>query len=71
MRLPIENSEKELVLINLHLEAYDDGEGKIAQTNMLKEIMKEKASKGCSVFFSTHVLEVAEKLCDRIGIINI
>ena len=36
----------------------------------LKEIMREKASKGCSVFFSTHVLEVAEKLCDRIGIIN-
>ena len=26
--------------------------------------------KGNTVFFSTHVLEVAEKLCDRIGIIN-
>lgn len=36
----------------------------------LKEMMKEHASKGNSVFFSTHVLEVAEKLCDRIGIIN-
>ena len=37
---------------------------------MLKEMMKEHARKGNSVFFSTHVLEVAEKLCDRIGIIN-
>lgn len=36
----------------------------------LKEKMKEHKSKGNSVFFSTHVLEVAEKLCDRIGIID-
>ena len=36
----------------------------------LKELMKEHAKKGNTVFFSTHVLEVAEKLCDRIGIIN-
>lgn len=36
----------------------------------LKEIMKSHKSKGNAVFFSTHVLEVAEKLCDRIGIIN-
>lgn len=36
----------------------------------LKEMMKEHASEGKTVFFSTHVLEVAEKLCDRIGIIS-
>ncbi len=36
----------------------------------LKEMMKKHKEKGNSVFFSTHVLEVAEKLCDRIGIIN-
>lgn len=36
----------------------------------LKQILKEHTKKGNSVFFSTHVLEVAEKLCDRIGIIN-
>jgi len=36
----------------------------------LKEMMKEHAQKGNAVFFSTHVLEVAERLCDRIGIIN-
>lgn len=36
----------------------------------LKEMMKIHSKKGNTVFFSTHVLEVAEKLCDRIGIIN-
>lgn len=36
----------------------------------LKEIMREEADKGKTVFFSTHVLEVAEKLCDRIAMIN-
>ena len=45
-RIQIENSEKELVLINLHLEAYDDGEGKIAQTNMLKELLNQELKKG-------------------------
>jgi len=39
-------------------------------SHILKEMMREHTSKGYSVFFSTHVLEVAEKLCDRIGIIN-
>lgn len=36
----------------------------------LKQMMKEHAAKGNCVFFSTHVLEVAEKLCDKILIIN-
>ena len=36
----------------------------------LKERMRQHAKKGNTVFFSTHILEVAEKLCDRIGIIN-
>lgn len=36
----------------------------------LKKIMREEANRGKTVFFSTHVLEVAEKLCDRVGIIN-
>lgn len=36
----------------------------------LKEMMRQHVQKGNSVFFSTHVLEVAEKLCDRVGIIN-
>lgn len=36
----------------------------------LKNMMREHVKNGNCVFFSTHVLEVAEKLCDRIGIIN-
>lgn len=36
----------------------------------LKEYMREHCAQGKTVFFSTHVLEVAEKLCDRIGIIH-
>ena len=38
--------------------------------HQLKELMREHTQKGNTVFFSTHVLEVAEKLCDRIGIIS-
>ena len=36
----------------------------------LKKLMREHVNKDNTVFFSTHVLEVAEKLCDKIGIIN-
>ncbi len=36
----------------------------------LKEIMRDMCDRGSKVFFSTHVMEVAEKLCDRIAIIN-
>ena len=35
----------------------------------LKQLMKEHCEKGNTVFFSTHILEIAEKLCDRIGVI--
>jgi len=36
----------------------------------VKEIMKQMCEEGASVFFSTHVLEVAEKLCNRVAIIK-
>ena len=36
----------------------------------LKEIMREHCEKGGAIFFSTHVLDVAEKLCDKIAIIK-
>lgn len=36
----------------------------------LKKKMREHAEAGNSVFFSTHILEIAEKMCDRIGIIH-
>jgi len=45
-RFPLKGSNKELVLINLHLEAYDDGEGKLAQTKMLSEILQKEYQKG-------------------------
>ena len=37
---------------------------------ILKEMMREHADAGNTVLFSTHVLEVAEKLCDKVAIIN-
>ena len=37
---------------------------------LLKEMMRRQCAKGKTVFFSTHVLEVAERLCDRVGIIR-
>ena len=39
-------------------------------TFTLKEIMREMCRKGTAVFFSTHVLDVAEKLCNKIAIIK-
>ena len=36
----------------------------------LKEMMRNHVKQGNTVFFSTHILDVAEKLCDRVGIIN-
>ncbi|MBR5112315.1 MAG: ABC transporter ATP-binding protein, partial [Clostridia bacterium] len=36
----------------------------------LKQIMREICDNGGAIFFSTHVLEVAEKLCDKIAIIK-
>ena len=37
---------------------------------ILKSKMRELCSMGRTVFFSTHVMEVAEKICDEVGIIN-
>ena len=38
--------------------------------HLLKEMMREICNAGGAIFFSTHVLEVAEKLCDRVAIIK-
>lgn len=37
---------------------------------LVKEVMKEMCQAGASIFFSTHVLEVAEKLCNKVAIIK-
>lgn len=39
-------------------------------THLLKDVMHEICNDGGAIFFSTHVLEVAEKLCDRVAIIK-
>lgn len=39
-------------------------------SHTLKEMMREHCDRGGSIFFSTHVLDVAEKLCDRVAIIK-
>lgn len=36
----------------------------------MKEIMRDMAKDGKTIFFSTHILDVAEKLCDRVAIIK-
>lgn len=38
--------------------------------HILKEMMREVCDEGGAIFFSTHVLEVAEKLCDKVAIIK-
>jgi ABC-2 type transport system ATP-binding protein len=39
-------------------------------SHLLKSEMREHCDRGKTVFFSTHILEVAERLCDRVGIIH-
>ena len=41
-----------------------------AASHLLKTLMREHCQKGGAIFFSTHVLEVAEKLCDKVAIIR-
>ena len=38
--------------------------------HQVKALMREMCKDGCAIFFSTHVLEVAEKLCDKVAIIQ-
>lgn len=45
-RIPVKGCDKELVLINFHLEAYDDGEGKLAQTKQLLDIIAAEYRNG-------------------------
>ena len=39
-------------------------------SHLLKEMMRQVCNQGGAIFFSTHVLEVAEKLCDKVAIIK-
>jgi len=37
---------------------------------LIKDMLRQLANRGAAVFLSTHILEIAERMCDRIGIIN-
>ena len=37
---------------------------------LIKDMLRQMADRGSAVFLSTHILEIAERMCDRIGIIN-
>ena len=39
-------------------------------SHLLKKMMRQVCNEGGAIFFSTHVLEVAEKLCDKVAIIK-
>ena len=39
-------------------------------SHLLKEAMREHCNQGGTLFFSTHIMEIAERFCDRIGIIH-
>lgn len=39
-------------------------------SRLLKQVLRELANRGTTVFVSTHILEIAERLCDRVAIIN-
>ena len=45
-RTPVAGTDKELVIVNLHLEAYDDGAGKLEQTQALLSVLEEEYEKG-------------------------
>lgn len=45
-RFPINGSDKELVVFNLHLDAYDNGQGKIDQSKLLNKVLKQEFDKG-------------------------
>ena len=57
--------EPRLILMDEHFVGLDP-----KASHTLKEMMREFCDRGGAIFFSTHVLEVAEKLCDKVAIIR-
>ncbi len=68
--IPLEGTDKELVLVNLHLEAYDDGEGKAEQTAVLMDYLDAEYAKGnyiiCGGDFNQTFLAIDECVCPTI-----
>jgi ABC-2 type transport system ATP-binding protein len=42
----------------------------VSAQEVLKAILRERAAAGCAVVYSSHILEVVEKVCDRVGIMH-
>ena len=57
-------AEKYVSEVNAEMEEID------AENSVLKEQMREMTAAGGAIFFSTHVLDVAEKLCNKVAIIK-
>lgn len=70
MRLPIEGCEEELVLINFHLEAYDDGEGKLAQSKMLADKLEQEYEKGNYVIAGGDFNQTFDMLGDTFPVVG-
>lgn len=49
IRIPLKDSPRELVLLNFHLEAYDKGQGKLAQSRFLSSTLSQEYAKGSYV----------------------
>ena len=69
-RIPVADTDKELVVVNLHLEAYDDGEGKIAQTKQLMQLLKAEYLKGNYVIAGGDFNQVFEDAKDAYPLLN-
>lgn len=69
-RIPVENSDKELVIVNLHLEAYDDGEGKMAQTKQLMQLLSAEYRKGNYVIAGGDFNQVFEEARDAFPLLD-
>jgi ABC-2 type transport system ATP-binding protein len=41
-----------------------------ASSRLFKEFLKDRASKGSTILVSTHILEIAERFCDKVTILN-
>lgn len=69
-KLPISGSNKKLVLVNLHLEAYDDGSGKLQQTKALKNLLESEYKKGNYVIAGGDFNQTFENEKNKFPVIN-
>lgn len=69
-RIAVEGTDRELVLINLHMEAYDDGDGRVAQTKLAVEFMRSEFEKGNYVIAGGDFNQAFPEMLDKFPITN-